>query len=73
MVLRSQGSTVKISSKFGDRSIPATLNDSRAAQEFASLFPLSATLEDYTSTEKIVMPPAIPLRRPRPSCRRGDW
>jgi hypothetical protein len=33
--------------------IPATLNDSKAAQDFASLLPLSLTLEDYNSTEKI--------------------
>jgi hypothetical protein len=29
------------------------LNDSKAARDFASLLPLSLTLEDYASTEKI--------------------
>jgi hypothetical protein len=52
-VLLSEASTVKINIKIGDRSIPATLNDSKAAQDFASLLPLSLTLEDYASTEKI--------------------
>jgi hypothetical protein len=52
VVLR-EASTVKINIRIGDRSIPATLNDSKAAQDFASLLPLSLTLEDYASTEKI--------------------
>jgi hypothetical protein len=44
---------VKINIRTTDRVIPATLNDSKAAQDFASLLPLSLTLEDYNSTEKI--------------------
>jgi hypothetical protein len=44
---------VKIKIKFEGKSIPATLNESKAAQDFASLLPLSLTLEDYASTEKI--------------------
>ena len=35
------------------RVIPATLNESKAGQDFAALLPLSLTLEDYASTEKI--------------------
>ncbi len=33
--------------------VTATLEDNEAAREFASLLPLSLTLEDYASTEKI--------------------
>ena len=36
-----------------DRVFAGTLNDSKAAQEFAALLRLSLTLEDYASTEKI--------------------
>jgi hypothetical protein len=52
-VVLPEASTVKINIRIGDRGIPATLNDSKAAQDFASLLPLSLTLEDYNSTEKI--------------------
>ena len=52
-VLLDEASTVKINIRVGDRVIPATLNGSKAAQDFASLLPLSMTLEDYASTEKI--------------------
>jgi hypothetical protein len=45
--------TVKINIRLEDRIIPATLNDSKAARDFASLLPLSLTLEDYASTEKV--------------------
>ena len=44
---------VKINIRLDDRIIPATLNDSKAAQDFASLLPLSLTLKDYASTEKV--------------------
>ncbi len=33
--------------------ITATLNDSKAARDFASLLPLTLTLQDYNGTEKI--------------------
>jgi hypothetical protein len=52
-VLLDAASTVKIHIRIGDRIIPATLNGSKAAQDFASLLPLSLTLEDYASTEKV--------------------
>jgi hypothetical protein len=52
-VVPGEASTVKINIRIGNRSIPATLNDSNAAQDFASLLPLSLSLEDYASTEKI--------------------
>ncbi len=44
---------MKINIRLEDRVIPATLNDSKAAQDFASLLPLALTLRDYASTEKI--------------------
>jgi xanthine dehydrogenase YagT iron-sulfur-binding subunit len=52
-VLQNEASTVKINITIGDTVLPATLNGSTAAQDFASLLPLSLTLEDYASTEKI--------------------
>jgi hypothetical protein len=33
--------------------LTATLNDSEAARDFASLLPLTLTLDDYAATEKI--------------------
>ena len=33
--------------------LTATLEDTEAARDFASLLPLTLTLEDYASTEKI--------------------
>jgi hypothetical protein len=52
-VLLDEAGTVKINIRIEERVIPATLNGSKAAQDFASLLPLSLTLEDYASTEKI--------------------
>ncbi len=52
-VILDEASTVKINIRLQDRVIPATLNDSKAAQDFASLLPLSLTLKDYASTEKV--------------------
>src|SRR5215203_4654195 len=52
-VLLDEASTVQINIRLEGRIIPATLNDSTAAHDFASLLPLSLTLEDYNSTEKI--------------------
>ena len=45
--------TMKINIGINDRVFTATLNESKAAQELAALLPLSLTLEDYASTEKI--------------------
>ncbi|WP_119681327.1 cyclophilin-like fold protein [Indioceanicola profundi] len=36
-----------------DAVLTGTLNDSKAAREFAAMLPLTLTLEDYGSTEKI--------------------
>lgn len=45
--------TMKINIRIGDSVLTGTLNSSKAAKDFASLLPLSLTLEDYASTEKI--------------------
>jgi hypothetical protein len=52
-VLLDEARTVKINIRLDDRIIPATLNASKAAQDFASLLPLSLNLKDYASTEKV--------------------
>ncbi|HEU4720307.1 MAG TPA: cyclophilin-like fold protein [Gemmatimonadaceae bacterium] len=48
---------MKIRIETDGSAITATLNDSEAARDFASLLPLSVTLEDYASTEKIATLP----------------
>jgi hypothetical protein len=37
----------------GEESVAATLGDTAAARDFASLLPLTLTLKDYASTEKV--------------------
>lgn len=44
---------VKIRIQLDDRSLTATLEDGDAARSFVSLLPLTLTLTDYNSTEKI--------------------
>jgi hypothetical protein len=46
-------SAMKINIDVEGTTITATLDDSPAARDFASLLPLMLTLEDYNSTEKI--------------------
>jgi hypothetical protein len=46
-------SSMKINIDVEGATITATLDDSPAARDFASLLPLELTLEDYHSTEKI--------------------
>jgi hypothetical protein len=46
-------SSMKINIDVEGATITATLDDSLAARDFASLLPLTLTLEDYNSTEKI--------------------
>ena len=46
-------SEMKIQIQLEGRSVTATLEESQAAQEFLSLLPLSLTLTDYNSTEKV--------------------
>ncbi|MDA7027627.1 cyclophilin-like fold protein [Bacillus sp. CLL-7-23] len=44
---------MKIKLTVGQDEFTATLNDSKAARDFASLLPMTLTLEDYAGTEKI--------------------
>ena len=44
---------MKINIDVEGATITATLDDSPAAKDFASLLPLTLTLDDYNSTEKI--------------------
>ena len=44
---------MKIRMRLEGRSITATLEESAAARDFLSLLPLSLTLTDYNSTEKV--------------------
>lgn len=44
---------MKIRITVGEKEVTATLNDSEAARDFASLLPLTLTLEDYNKTERI--------------------
>jgi hypothetical protein len=39
------------------KAIPATLLDNARARDFLSLLPMTTTLEDYNSTEKVAYPP----------------
>jgi hypothetical protein len=48
---RTNGMKVRI--KIGEKEVTATLKDSETARDFASLLPLTLTLEDYAHTEKI--------------------
>lgn len=50
-------SSMRINIDVEGATIGAILEDSPAAREFASLLPLTLTLEDYNSTEKISMLP----------------
>ncbi|MEP7213639.1 MAG: cyclophilin-like fold protein [Acidobacteriota bacterium] len=47
-----QVKSMKLRIKVGEKEATATLNDSEAARDFASLLPLNLTLEDYAKTEK---------------------
>lgn len=44
---------MKIRIKTGEAEITATMQDNAAARDFISLLPLTLTLQDYASTEKI--------------------
>ena len=52
-VSNQQVENMKIRIKFGDNVLTATLIDSKTARDFVSQLPLTLTLEDYASTEKI--------------------
>lgn len=44
---------MKIRVELEGRSLSATLEDTEAARDFLSLLPLTLTLTDYNSTEKV--------------------
>ena len=46
-------SNMTIRLKLPDKTLTATLYDTPTARDFASLLPLTLTLEDYSKTEKI--------------------
>ncbi len=46
-------SNMKINIKLPDKTLTATLYDTPTARDFASLLPLTLTLEDYAKTEKV--------------------
>jgi hypothetical protein len=48
-----QRDTMKISLKFQDKTVTATLIDNETSRDFVSLLPLTLTLKDYAETEKI--------------------
>ena len=48
---------MKVEITVGGKTLPATLEDNAAAQDFANLLPLTVTLEDYAATEKISILP----------------
>ena len=44
---------MKIKLKLPDKTLTATLHDNATARQFASMLPLTLTLQDYNKTEKI--------------------
>ena len=48
---------MKIRILVGEQAVAVTLDDTPTARDFAALLPLSLTLEDYGTTEKISMLP----------------
>lgn len=50
-------STMKIRLTIDGKAVEATLLDNATARDFLSLLPMTLTLEDYASTEKIGYPP----------------
>jgi hypothetical protein len=55
----SRMNSVKIRINIEDRAITATLEDNETVRDFVSLLPLTITLEDYASTEKIADLPRL--------------
>ena len=51
--------TMKMRITAGDAVTTATLVDSKTAQDFASLLPLTLALEDFAATEKIRRPETV--------------
>lgn len=53
----SEANAMRIRLTINGQSTTATLDDNATARDFLSLLPLTLTLEDYASTEKIAYPP----------------
>ena len=56
-IVLNQSIQHKIKITISGNEITATLNDSKTSRDFISILPLELTLEDYASTEKIVICP----------------
>lgn len=54
---REEATTMKIRLQIDGKAITATLFDNATARDFVALLPLTLTLEDYASTEKITYLP----------------
>jgi hypothetical protein len=52
-----EASTMRIRLTFDGKSVEATLRDNATARDLLSLLPMTLTLEDHASTEKIGHPP----------------
>jgi hypothetical protein len=52
-----EASTMRIRLTFDGKAVEATLLDNATARDLLSLLPMTLTLEDYNSTEKIGYPP----------------
>lgn len=52
-VSKEPTNAMKVRIKIGEKEVTATLKDGETARDFASLLPLTVTLEDYAHTEKI--------------------
>jgi hypothetical protein len=52
-----EASTMKIRLTFDGKAVEATLLDNATARDLLSLLPMTLTIEDYASTEKIGYPP----------------
>jgi hypothetical protein len=57
VVSAEEASTMKIRLTFDGRAVEATLLDDATARDLLSLLPMTLTLDDYNSTEKVGYPP----------------
>ncbi len=53
----TKANAMKIRMTINGKSTTATLDDNATARDFLSMLPLTLTLEDYASTEKVAYPP----------------
>ena len=50
---KKEQTTMKMNVQIGDQTFTATLADTKAAQEFAQMLPMTITLDDYGGFEKV--------------------